>query len=157
VAEDVEARRQTAVLDPLSKLAVAERILVLVTPEPRSQRLLRRAWRSAQRLDAEIDALWVRRRGQTLSDDEEVALAALRRLSAILGVHFIEEEGDDLVEATRRFVDERGSTYVFLGTPKYSRGREIVHGSLLSRLVYGLPGTDVRVVADRALRESERE
>ena len=63
LAEDVEARRTTAVLDPLSQQAVAERILVLVTPEPRSQRILRRAFRSGQRLGSEIDALWVRRPG----------------------------------------------------------------------------------------------
>ncbi len=56
LAEDVEARRNTAVLDPLSQQAVAERILVLVTPEPRSQRILRRAFRSGQRLGSEIDA-----------------------------------------------------------------------------------------------------
>jgi two-component system sensor histidine kinase KdpD len=49
VAEDVEARRDSAVLDPLSKQAVAERVLVLVEPQARSQRVLRRAWRSAQR------------------------------------------------------------------------------------------------------------
>ena len=60
VAEDVEARRQTLVLDPLSQQAVAERVLALVTPEPRSQRILRRAWRSAERLGAQLDALWVR-------------------------------------------------------------------------------------------------
>ena len=63
LAEDVEARRTTAVLDPLSHQAVAERILVLVTPEPRSQRILRRAFRSGQRLGSEIDAVWVRRPG----------------------------------------------------------------------------------------------
>ena len=66
LAEDVEARRTTTLLDPLSQQAVAERILVLVTPEPRSQRILRRAFRSAQRLGSEIDALWVRRPGQEL-------------------------------------------------------------------------------------------
>src|SRR4051812_19759529 len=43
VAEDVESRRRAAELDPLSKHAVAERVLALVTPEPRSQRILRRA------------------------------------------------------------------------------------------------------------------
>ena len=153
VAEDVEARRQTAVLDPLSQQAVAERILALVTPEPRSQRLLRRAWRSAQRLGADIDALWVRRSGDGLSAEEDVSLGALRRLAAILGVHFVEVEGDDFVDAVRRFVDERGSTYVFVGTPDESRRREILHGSLVSRLVRELPGTDIRVVADRALKE----
>jgi two-component system sensor histidine kinase KdpD len=65
LAEDVEARRTAGVLDPLSQQAVAERILVLVTPEPRSQRILRRAFRSGQRLGSEIDALWVRRPGRS--------------------------------------------------------------------------------------------
>jgi two-component system sensor histidine kinase KdpD len=153
VAEDVEERRHAAVLDPLSQQAVAERILALVTPESRSQRLLRRAFRSGQRLGSEVDALWVRHPGETLSEQETVSLAALRRLASILGAHFIETEADDFVEAVRRVVGERGSTYVFVGTPDESRRREILRGSLVSRLVRELPGVDIRVVADRALRE----
>src|SRR4029077_869179 len=117
VAEDVGARRQSAVLDPLSRQAVAERVLALVTPEPGSQRLLRRAWRSAERLGGRLDALWVRAPGQRLSADEQVALAALRRLAVILGAHFLEEDGEDLVATVRRVVVERGTTYVFVGTP----------------------------------------
>jgi two-component system sensor histidine kinase KdpD len=159
LAEDVEARRAssgTRTLDPLSQQAVAERILALVTPEPRSQRLLRRAFRSGQRLGSDVDALWVRRRGQELSEQETVSLAALRRLASILGAHFIETEGDDLVAAVKRVAGERGSTYVFVTTPDESRRREVLHGSLVSRLVRELPGLDIRVVADRALRE-ERE
>jgi len=155
LAEDVEARRSPAVLDPLSQQAVAERILALVTPEPRSQRMLRRAFRSAQRLGSDVDALWVPKPGHTLSADEATSLAALRRLASILGAHFLEVEGDDLVETVKRVVRERGSTYVFVGTPDESRRREILHGSLVSALVRNLPGVDVRVVADRALREEE--
>jgi two-component system, OmpR family, sensor histidine kinase KdpD len=157
LAEDVEHRRTTTVLDPLSQQAVAERILVLVTPEPRSQRILRRAFRSGQRLGSEIDAVWVRRPGQQLNEGEAIALAALRRLASILGAHFIELEDDSLPDAVKRFVSERGSTYVFLGTPDESRRTEIFRGSLVSKLVRELPGVDIRVVADRALREvSER-
>jgi two-component system sensor histidine kinase KdpD len=153
LATEVGSRRQTEVLDPLSQVAVAERILALVTPEPRSQRLLRRAWRSGQQYRAEVDALWVRRPGEKLSDQESVALAALRRLASILGVHFSEEEGEDFIEVVHRVARERGSTYVFLGTPRESRLHELVRGSTVSRLVRRLPGIDVRVVADRALRE----
>jgi two-component system sensor histidine kinase KdpD len=153
LAEDVEARRTTSVLDPLSQQAVAERILVLVTPEPRSQRILRRAFRSGQRLGSEIDALWVRRPGQNLSEDEQVSLDALRRLASILGAHFTEIEGDNLPAAIKRVVTERGSTYVFLGTPDESRRTEVLRGSLVSKLVRDLPGVDIRIVADRALRE----
>ncbi|MBV8396592.1 MAG: histidine kinase [Actinobacteria bacterium] len=152
VAEDVESRRHPAGLDPLSKQAVAERILALVTPEPRSQRILRRAFRSGQRLGSDIDALWVRMPGRELSEQEAMSLAALRRLAGILGAHFLEAEGDDLVETVKRIARERGSTYVFVGTPDESRRREILHGSLVSKLVRELPGVDVRVVADRAAR-----
>ena len=153
VAEDVGARRQSTVLDPLSSQAVAERMLVLVTPEPRSQRLLRRAWRSAERLGAELDALWVHKPGKALTEEEQVSLAALRRLAIILGAHFVEEEDGDLVATVRRVVYERGSTYVFLGTPDERRWIEVVRGSLVSALVRELPGIDIRVVANRADRK----
>ncbi len=153
VAEDVGQRRQATVLDPLSHQAVAERVLTLVTPEPRSQRLLRRAWRSAERLGADLDALWVHKPGKALTDEEQISLAALRRLSIVLGAHFLEAEDGDLVGAVRRIVYERGSTYVFLGTPDERRRTEIMRGSLVSALVRELPGIDIRVVANRADRK----
>ena len=155
LAEDVEQRRNLSVVDPLGQQAVGERILALVTPEPRSQRLLRRAFRSGQRLNSEVDALWVRRPSRELNEQQQIALASLRRLTSILGAHFIEVEGDDLVAAVRQVVRERGSTYVFVGTPDESRRKEILRGSLVSALVRGLPGIDIRIVADRALREDE--
>ena len=152
VAEDVEARREATVLDPLAGTAVGERVLALIEPQPKSQRILRRAWRSAQRLGAEIDALWVRPPGRTVDGEEATQIAALRRLAGILGVHLLEEEGDELVATVRRVARERGSTYIFVGTPDESRRREIFGGSLLSRMVRELPGVDIRVVANRADR-----
>jgi two-component system, OmpR family, sensor histidine kinase KdpD len=152
VAEDVESRRQTVVLDDLSQLAVGERVLALVEPQPKSQRIMRRAWRSSQRLGSEIDALWVRPNGRTPTSEEATQLAALRRLAGILGIHFLEVEGDDFVDTVRDVAAERGSTYVFVGTPDESRRREIFGGSLLSRMVRELPGIDIRVVANRADR-----
>ncbi len=153
VAEDVEARRAVRTLEPLSRQAVAERVLALVEPQPKSQRIMRRAWRSAQRLGTEMDALWVRPNGRRPTDEETTHLAALRRLAGILGAHFLEEEGEDLVIAVRRVAAERGSTYIFVGTPDESRRREILGGSLLSRMVRELPGLDIRVVANRADRD----
>jgi two-component system, OmpR family, sensor histidine kinase KdpD len=152
VAEDVEARRQAVVLDASSQQAVAERVLALIEPQPKSQRIMRRAWRSSQRLGGDIDALWVRPSGRPPTDGEVTQLAALRRLAGILGIHLLEEEGDDLVATVRRVARERGSTYVFVGTPDESRRREIFGGSLLSRMVRELPGIDIRVVASRADR-----
>ena len=152
VAEDVEHRRHTDVLDPFSQQAVGERVLAMIEPQPKSQRIMRRAWRSAQRLGADIDAVWVRPAGRRPTDEETTQLAALRRLAGILGIHFLEAEGDDLVATVRRVAEERGATYIFVGTPDESRRREILGGSLLSRMVRELPGIDIRVVANRADR-----
>jgi two-component system, OmpR family, sensor histidine kinase KdpD len=152
ISEDVEARRETAVIDRAAQQAILERILVLVTPQPSSQRLLRRAWRSAQRLDADIDVLWVRRPGSSLPEDQTVALAALRRLAAILGAHFLEEESDDMIGSVRATVIDRGTTYVYVGTPERRRLEEVVRGSFLSRLIEALPGVDIRIAADRSRR-----
>jgi two-component system, OmpR family, sensor histidine kinase KdpD len=154
VAEDVEHRRQTDVLNPMSQRAVAERVLALIEPQPKSQRILRRAWRSAQRLGGDIDALWMRPTGRDLTPEEATQVAALRRLASVLGIHFLEEDGDDLVATVRRVADERGSTYIFVGTPDESRRREVFGGSLLSRMVRELPGIDIRVVANRADRRN---
>jgi len=157
VAEDVEARRVSRPLEPLSQTAVAERVLALVEPQPKSQRIMRRAWRSAQRFGTDMDAVWVRPAGRQPTEEEATQLAALRRLAGVLGVHFLEEEGDDLVAVVRHVAAQRGSTYIFVGTPDESRRREIFGGSLLSRMVRELPGLDIRVVADRAKKEVQPE
>src|SRR5579862_2465855 len=153
VAEDVEARRAARPLEPLSQQAVGERVLALVEPQPKSQRILRRAWRSAQRLGTEMDVVWVKPPGRPPTEEEATQLAALRRLAGVLGAHFLEEEGDDLVATVRRVAAQRGSTYIFVGTPDESRRREIFGGSLLSRMVRELPGLDIRVIANRADRD----
>src|SRR5262245_7391664 len=153
VAEDVEARRHPSVLDPTGERPLAERILALITPQAQSQRLMRRAWRSAQRLGADLDVLYVRRPDRELSEEELAVLADLRRLGVVLGAHFLEEEGEDFVEAVRAVAADRGSTYVFMGTPDVRRREEVVRGSLVMRLVRALPGVDIRIVADPGLRE----
>jgi two-component system, OmpR family, sensor histidine kinase KdpD len=153
VAEDVASRGDIGASDPLTRHAVSERVLALATPDPSSQRVVRRAWRSASRLGAELDVLWVRTPGQRLNEQEEASHAALRRLVVILGGHYLEYESPRLVDAVKRVTGERGTTYVILGTPDERRRTEILRGSLVSALVRELPGIDIRVVANRADRE----
>lgn len=66
-------------------------------------------------LGSEIDALWMRPSGREPTEEEKTQLAALRRVASVLGVHFIEVDGDDLVETIKRVAQERGSTYIFVG------------------------------------------
>ena len=74
----------------------------------------------------------------------------------MLGAHFLEEESDDVVAVVRAVAADRGTTYVFIGTPDVRRREEIARGSLVMRLVRALPGVDLRIVADPARREELR-
>src|ERR1700748_481827 len=110
VAEEVEAKRIPAeavgrpgderMIDNAAPAAVGERLLALVTPAPKSQRVVRRAWRSAQRLGAELDVLWVADHEPDATEQEQ--LEALRRLSSVLGAHLLIERGDDVALTAQR-------------------------------------------------------
>jgi len=162
VAEEVGAKRLTTELvgsreESLAAdapQAVSERLLALVEPYPGSQRLVRRAWRSAQRLGAELDLLWVRPPGRHLSEDEERSLAALRQLASVLGARMLEEESDDVAAAIVDVVSRRGTTYILIGRSRPARGLGRLRVPLPQRLMQRLPGVDVRIVADRSSRSS---
>jgi two-component system, OmpR family, sensor histidine kinase KdpD len=159
VAEEVEAKRlvraeellrprQDRLVATVAPQAVGERLLALVTPRPSSQRIVRRAWRSAQRLGAELDLLWVAPPGA----EPTAELDALRRLASVLGAHLLVEYGDRVADVVRRVAEERGSTYVLLGRPQHRRGLGRLREPLLLELLDALPGVDVRVIADRSHR-----
>jgi two-component system sensor histidine kinase KdpD len=162
VAEEVEAKRfpidggggrpgDERLMDNAAPTAVGERLLALVKPQPKSQRVVRRAWRSAQRLGAELDVLWVADHEPNPQEQEQ--LDALRRLSSVLGAHLLVEHGDDVAAVTQRVAQDRGTTYVLMGTPKpRSAMRRLTQPALPYRLIAALPGVDLRIVADRTQR-----
>jgi two-component system sensor histidine kinase KdpD len=160
VAEEVGAKRLTTELvgsreENLASdapQAVGERLLALVEPYPGTQRLVRRAWRSAQRLGAELDLLWVRTPGRELTEDQQRSLLALRQLASVLGARLIEEESDDLSAAVVDVATRRGTTYILLGRSRPARGFGRLRLPLPQRLMMRLPGVDVRIVADRSRR-----
>jgi two-component system, OmpR family, sensor histidine kinase KdpD len=173
VAEDVEVKRllrdptpivrrdEEGLLGPSEPApqAIAERLLALATLAPDSERVIRRAWRSAQRLDAELDVLVVRPPGRAPSPEDRSRLEALRRLVAMLGARLRVEEGEDIAAVAIEVARALGSTYVLMGTPSERRGVGRLawpssDRSLLTRLLQGLPGVDVRVVTDPTLRPS---
>jgi two-component system sensor histidine kinase KdpD len=165
VAEEVEAKRlpldanhapgrhrDDRLIDNAAPQAIGERLLALIKPRPESQKVVRRAWRSAQRLGAELDLLWVTNHDP--DDGEQEQLEALRRLASVLGAHLLVEHGDDVAVVTQRIATERGTTYVLMGTPT-ARGAlsRLTKPALPFRLLGLLPGIDLRIVADRSQRK----
>jgi two-component system sensor histidine kinase KdpD len=175
VAEDVEVKRLVREPPPMVRRdeeglpaperdgpqAIAERLLALATLAPQSERVVRRAWRSAQRLDAELDVLVVRPPGREPNAEDRERLEALRRLTSMLGARLRVEEGEDVAAVAVPVARSLGSTYVLMGSPSPRRGLRRLNDSLLTRLLRGLPGVDIRIVADPTLRgqtpEGERQ
>ena len=164
VAQEVESKRmvkeplgqrEDRLADSAATQDVGERLLALIKPTPRAQRLVRRAFRSAQRLGADLDLLWVKKPGYKPTPEERNQLDGIGRVAAMLGAHLLVEEGDDLAQTVKEVAEEKGSTYVLIGTPKPRTGLDRFRPSVVSRLIENLPGVDLRVVADRALRGEE--
>lgn len=130
--------------------AVGERILALIRPRRSSQRLVRRAWRSAQRLGTDLDLLWVKKPQERMTERKERQLTALRQLASVLGATLLVEEKDDVAEATAEVVRRRGTTYIFVGESSPQRGLARLREPLPQRLMRKTPpGVDVRIVAHR--------
>jgi two-component system, OmpR family, sensor histidine kinase KdpD len=148
-AEPVGTRESERVSDDTRK-AVGERLLALVRPQPSSQRLVRRAWRSAQRLGTGLDLLWVKPPGVQIEGEVEAHVTALRRLASVLGATLLIEEHDDVVAAAARVAKERGITYIMVGEAPPAKGLARLREPLPQRLMRAAsPGVDVRIVATR--------
>ena len=112
---------------------------------------MRRAWRSAQRLGADLDVLWVQPPGRAPDDETERALFALRQLISVLGANLIVRESDDVVEAAAAEIRERGTTYVLVGEspPRRGLGAAARAASRSGSCAPRPRGVDVRIVAAR--------
>ncbi|HLW94952.1 MAG TPA: histidine kinase [Solirubrobacteraceae bacterium] len=165
VAEEVEAKRlvqgdrpvrEDRLVHVAAPQAVGERLLALITLSPQSQRVVRRAWRSAQRLGAELDLLWIVKPGRLAQEELSPELAAVRRLASVLGAHVLVEEGDQMIDVITRVARERGSTYILMGTPPPRNAwQRLTKTHLIFQILNALPGVDLRIVADRTQRSEE--
>jgi two-component system, OmpR family, sensor histidine kinase KdpD len=157
----VVVRREEGIAAPSTEVGagtqqIAERLLALVALAPHSQRIVRRAARSAERLGARLDVLVVRLSERMPSVEDREQLESLRRLTAMLGARLLVEEGEDVAAVAIDTARRLGSTYVLMGSPATRRGLGRFREPLVMRLLDGLPGVDVRIVADPTLRKDGR-
>ncbi|MGD0980760.1 MAG: histidine kinase [Solirubrobacteraceae bacterium] len=158
VAEEVEAKRlmpagpsrEERLTYTAAPQAVGERLLALIKLSPTSQRIVRRAYRSSQRLSAELDLLHVAKPGTLIALEQQPELSAMRRLASVLGAHLIVEEGDSIADVAARVARDRGTTYILMGRPN-PRGplQRLSKPALPYELLRELPGVDLRIIADR--------
>jgi two-component system sensor histidine kinase KdpD len=146
IAQEVEAdvttyRREKHVEDPW---ATHDRIMVCITPTRSSMRLLRRGWRTAQRLKGHIVAVYVENR--PCSEAEQQILRNDFDLAERLKIPVVTLHGDVAAELIR-YARENRITQMVIGHSSHSRWHEFMHGSIVDRLTRELRTIDILIVA----------
>jgi two-component system, OmpR family, sensor histidine kinase KdpD len=123
------------------------RVLALTTPDTWMRPTVYHAFRTAERLHAPLDVLWVQTGdGAAAAGDED--RAALERLVTTLGGALLVRQGQDLVAVAAEVAKERGATYLLIGRPwRRTSLHTLVHGRLPLELMRALPEVDVQIVA----------
>ncbi|MGD9893218.1 MAG: universal stress protein [Dehalococcoidia bacterium] len=129
-------------------LDTSERVLVAVTHRPLAKTLLRRGWRIASGLHAEILAAHVDT-GEHLDAGERADLDANLRLAEDLGAAVVRLQERDIASAIAAYVRAEHVTQVIVGHSARPRWQTLLRGSVIERLLRLLPDVDVHVISER--------
>ena len=123
-----------------------ERVMVCISPDRPSDRLLRRGWRIAQRLQADIVAVYVPQGKVTL--EQQKVLESDFALASRLGVRIERTEGLGIAQSLADYARVHQVSQIVIGHSGRTRLKEIVQGSIINDLIRLVRGIDVLVVAN---------
>ena len=125
-----------------------ERVLVAVTPRAQSAKLVRRGYQLAHRLDGDLWVIHVKPSAVLLGAPEQAAADELRDLTEELEGNFIELGADDVASGIIEFAKSHQVTFIVMGQSVRGRLDEILHGSIIARIMRETRNIDVAVVAE---------
>lgn len=124
--------------------ATQDRIMVCISPDQSSLRLLRRGWRIASRLRAEIVGVYVE--SKPTNDAQKLILRDDFALADRLAIPLVTLQGDIAGEIIR-YARDNQITQIVIGHSDRSRWQEFLKGSIINRLTLELRTTDILIVA----------
>jgi two-component system, OmpR family, sensor histidine kinase KdpD len=128
--------------------AVAEQILVAVSPSPYSPHLVRAARRMATSLHARWFAVYVEPTNPLgLNPAARQRLAQNLRLAEQLGAETVTLAGENATESILRFARDRNITKIIVGKPMAARWRDRFRVSIVDQIVRQSGDIDVYVTA----------
>lgn len=143
VDEDVSAYRREKQI--AQHWATGDRILICLSPSQESLRLLRRGWRVAQRLHADIVAVYVATHPPSESEQkilhDDFALAERLNIGVVTLSGHVSEE---LI----RYARENEITQIVIGHSSRSRWQELLKGSIVNKLIRELRTVDILIVTE---------
>jgi two-component system sensor histidine kinase KdpD len=125
-----------------------EHVVVCIVPRQESARLVRRGYRLAGRWQATFSSLYVQVPGAHLTTKERTALDQVHELVRNLGGTVVEVEGESVAEEIVRYANSVGATHLVMGQSARTRMDEILHGSIINRIMRETQDIDIVVVAN---------
>jgi two-component system sensor histidine kinase KdpD len=132
-----------------------ERVIVAMTGAPGGERLVRRASRTAARLNGELIGVHVRA-SDGVAHHSNAGLDAQRRLLEELGGRYAEVDGADVAQALVQFARAKNATQLFIGAGSQSRARGLLHTSIINRVIRDAAPIDVHVISAFNQRDVEQ-
>ncbi len=125
-----------------------ERLLVMVSANPLSARLVRAARRMATGLGAEWIAVYVETaESARLSEEERNRVSQALNLAERLGGEVVTLSGPDVSEEILAYARSRNVTKIIIGKPVHPRWKELLLGSVVDDLVRHSGPIDVYVIS----------
>ncbi len=124
---------------------VKERIVVCISANPKAQYLVARAARMARRMDADLYAVHVDLDARS-NAVEEKALAANLQFAESVGAKPVRLKGENVADATARFVREKHVTQVIFGRTAVEGLRKFLYLNAINRFLRDAPAVDVQIV-----------
>jgi len=128
-----------------------ERVMVCISPDKPSDRLLRRGWRIAQRLQADLVAVYVPQGKMTL--EQQKVLESDFALAGRLGVRIERTAGQAVAQSLADYARAHQVSQIVIGHSDRTRLQEMVQGSIINDLIRLVRGIDVLVVANSVPNE----
>ena len=129
-----------------------ERVMVCISPDKPSDRLLRRGWRIASRLRADIVAVYVPLGKPTL--EQQKVLESDFALANRLGIRIERTVGIGIAPSLAEYARKQQVTQIVIGHSGRSRFQEFLQGSIINDLVRLVRGIDVLIVANSVPEEN---
>jgi two-component system sensor histidine kinase KdpD len=130
--------------------AADEQIMVCVDELPSAQHLIRRAWRMANQRQAPLLAVFVETpRWARAGPEARRQLEENLRLAEDLGAEILRIQAADVADALAGVAHDRNVDSIVIGHSRHGRLHELLHGSIINKLLKQARDFDVHLVAGR--------
>jgi two-component system sensor histidine kinase KdpD len=145
---DVDLEEFIASHDVDKTWGAVDRVLVAVTARKQSTKLVRRGFQLAHRLDGDMWVILVKPAAALLAAGEQEAVDEIRALTEELTGNFIEVGAEDIATGIIEFARSHQITFIVMGQSARGRLDEVLHGSIVNRIMRETRNIDVVIVAE---------